>query len=297
MLINMDRIDLMSAYIAVAETGSFTNAAQRLGMTPQLVSKYVRALEDQLGAQMFIRSTRSVRLTETGAAYLGKCTQLLDDYDELTAAVRNDHRAPQGKLTVAAPATYGEMYLADAVAEFALIYPKVQVDLHLSDRYINLLDEGIDVAVRIGQLEDSSFVARKLSETRLTYTASPQYLASHGKPQKASDLIDHECIIDTNFRSGTSWPFSTPTGPQKVDVTGRLRANSASAARRFALKDGGILLSPEYVVADDLKEGLLLPVLERHWPENLGVFAVYLENRHLSAKVRVFVDFMRSALK
>ncbi len=294
---NMDRIDLMSAYVAVAETGSFTAAAQRLGMTPQLVSKYVRALEDQLGAQMFIRSTRSVRLTETGAAYLDKCTQLLEDFDELTAAVRNDHRAPQGKLTIAAPSTYGELYLAEPLADFALIYPKVQIDLRLSDRYISLLDEGIDVAIRIGQLEDSSFVARKISETRLTYSASPNYIATKGMPLKPKELQDHDCIIDRNFRSGASWPFADPNGEKRIDVEGRLQANSASVARRFALKGGGVLLSPEYVVADDIKAGRLVPILERYWPSSLGLFAVYLENRHLSAKVRVFVDFMRSALK
>lgn len=293
----MDRIDLMKAYVAVAETGSFTGAAQRLGMTPQLVSKYVRALEDQLDAQLFIRSTRNVRLTETGAAYLGKCLQLLEDFDELTAAVRQDHRAPQGKLTIAAPSTYGELFLADAIADFALAYPKVQIDLQLSDRYVSLLDEGIDVAIRIGHLEDSSFVASKIAQARLVYCASPEYLARHGTPRKPEDLRDHACIIDSNFRMGHSWPFSSPSGSEKVEVTGRLKANSAGAARRFALKDGGVLLSPEYVVGADIKDGRLSPILEHFWPESLGVYAVYLENRHLSAKVRVFVDFMRSKLR
>lgn len=293
----MDRIDLMKTYVAVANTGSFTGAAQRLGMTPQLVSKYVRALEDQLGAQMFIRSTRSVRLTETGAAYLDKCTQLLEDFDELSAAVRNDHRAPQGKLTVAAPATYGELFLADTLAEFARLYPRVQIDLRLSDHYISLLEEGVDVAIRIGQLEDTSFVARKISETRLTYSASPTYIARHGAPQKPKDLLDHDCIIDSNFRSGISWPFAGQSGAEHIDVAGRLRADSASVARRFALKDCGVLLSPEYVVANDIRAGRLTPVMEQYWPTPLGIFAVYLENRHLSAKVRVFVDFMRDAHK
>lgn len=296
-LIVMDRIDMMNAYVAVAETKSFTSAANRLGTSPQLVSKYVRTLEDQLGAQMFIRSTRNVRLTETGAAFLDKCTQLLEDFNELTAAVRNDHRAPQGKLTVAAPANYGELYLADAIADFALTFPQVQIDLRLSDRYANLMDEGIDVAIRIGDLEDSSFVATKISETRLTYSASPQYIMTQGNPEKPSDLLSHDCIIDSNYRFGTGWRFAGPDGPERIDVKGRLRANSASAARRFALKDAGILLSPEYVVADDLEAGRLMPVLKPFWPESLGLFAVYLENRHLSTKVRVFVDFMRSALR
>ena len=292
----MDRIDLMRAYVAVAETGSFTGAAQRLRIAPQLVSKYVRALEDQLGAQLFNRSTRSVRLTETGASYLDKCTQLLEDFDELTAAVRQDHRAPQGKLIVAAPATYGELYLADIIADFALTYPKVQIDLQLSDRYVDLLDEGVDVAIRIGHLDDSSFIARKLTDARLVYCASPQYLAHNGIPRRPEDLSEHDCVLDSNFRMGTSWPFADHNGTRKIDVSGRLRANSASAARRFALKDGGVLLCPEYVVANDFEDGALTPVLERYWPERLGVFAVYLENRHLSAKVRVFLDFMRTAL-
>lgn len=293
----MDRIDLMKAYVAVAEKGSFTGAAERLGVAPQLVSKYVRVLEDQLDTQLFIRSTRSVRLTETGAAYLGKCVQLLEDFDELTAAVRQDHRAPRGKLTIAAPRTYGELYLADAIADFALDYPKVQIDLQLSDRYVSLLDEGIDVAIRIGNMEDSSFVSSKISEARLVYCASPQYLSKYGTPQSPDDLLDHDCIIDSNFRMGHRWPFAAQPGPKTVEVAGRLKANSASAGRRFALKGGGVLLCPEYVVEQDIHEGRLTPILDRHWPESLGIFAIYLENRHLSAKVRAFVDFIRSRLR
>ncbi|MFY0618669.1 LysR substrate-binding domain-containing protein [Shimia sp.] len=287
----------MRAYVAVADSGSFVGAAQRLSITPQLVSKYVRTLEDQLSAQLFIRSTRSVRLTETGAAYLGKCRQLLDDFEELTAAVRQDHRAPQGRLTIAAPTTYGEIHLADAIAEFALTYPRVEIDLRLSDRYVSLVDEGIDVAIRIGHLDDSSFVARKLSDAQLVYCATPHYLDRNGRPQRPEDLTQHSCVIDANFRAGDRWPFVVESQDVQITVSGRLRANSASAARRFALKNGGILLCPKYVVADDLEKGRLLPVLEQHWPQPLGVFAVYLENRHLSAKIRAFVDFMRQNLR
>ena len=297
MVIVMDRIDLMKAYIAVAESGSFTAAAHRLGMTPQLVSKYVRALEDQLNVQMFIRSTRNVRLTETGAAYLGKCTQLLEDFEELTAAVRQDHRAPQGKLTIAAPATYGELYLTDLIADFSLVYPKVEIDLHLSDRYVSLVDEGFDVAIRIGSLSNSSYIARKIAETNLVYCASPDYVDRHGMPASPKDLETHACIIDSNFRHGGNWPFVGSNGAHSIEVKGLLKANSASAVRRLALKGGGITLSPQYVVGDDIAAGRLIPILQKYWPASMGIYAVYLENRHLSAKVRVFVDFMRKNLR
>ncbi|WP_353535487.1 LysR family transcriptional regulator [Cognatishimia sp. WU-CL00825] len=295
----MDRIDLMKTYVAVADAKSFTAAAQRLGMTPQLVSKYVRTLEDRLGTQLFIRSTRNVRMTVTGETYLEKSRQFLDDFSELSAGLQQDHLDPKGSLRLTAPATYGELFLADIVAEFAITYPQVQVNMHLTDRHTSLNDEGFDVAIRIGKLEDSSLVAKKIAETDLVYCASPNYLSRNGKPATPDDLIGHDCIIDSNYRLGDRWMFSDPMDAKSektIQVTGRLKVNSAAAARRYALRNSGVMLCPYYVVAADIAEGALCPILQEYQPESLGIYAVYLENRHLSARVRVFVDFIVDAL-
>lgn len=293
----MDRIALMQTYLAVAETGSFKAAAKRLGITPQLASKYIRALEDTLGVQLFLRSTRRVRLTETGAAYFDRCARLLDDFDELLAAVRQDHIEPKGRLRVTAPTTFGIRHLVDVLSDFSDSYPDVTIDLHLTDRFVDLLEEGVDVAIRIGTLSDSALVARRIATTSVPICASPDYLAAHPAPERPEDLAEHRCIIDTNFRDRDQWPFVVDGTETKVRVGGRFFVNSASAARALALKGQGITLCPGYEVGPDLASGALVPLLADFQSHELGIFAIYPENRHLSAKVRVFVDHIVRQIK
>lgn len=296
MLIIMDRIELMRTFVAVAQTGSFTGAADRLGVTPQLASKYVRALEDDLAAQLFNRSTRKVQLTETGSAFLARCVQFVDEFDDLRAEARREHRTLQGPLRITAPLTFGEMYLTDLLGEFSLSYPQLQIDLNLTDRFVDLMDDAADVAIRIGALQDSSLIARKLASNSIVLCASPKYLAQAGHPQHCADLVNHNCIVDTNFKQQNTWVLEENGSQVKVRVKGPIRINNAGAVRLLALAGHGIALCPEYAVARDLRAGLLVPVLQGASLQSSAIYALYKENRHLSAKIRVLIDFISSRL-
>lgn len=288
----MDRILLLRTFITVAETGAFTAAAERLGITPQLTSKYVRALEDELGVQLFVRSTRSVRLTESGVACLDRCARLVEDFDELSAMVRQEHSTPRGQLRISAPTTFGEENLVPILPEFIKAYPNVNIDLNLSDRFVNLVEEGYDIAVRIGELEDSSLIARRIASSPIMICASPAYLQQYGYPETPDDLSKHQCVVDTNFRDRDIWPFSKNGRSAKVKVPDLIKVNSAKAVQKLLLSGVGIGLCPYYVINDSIRSGTLMPILEDYEFAGLDIFAVYLENRYLSAKIRAFVDFL-----
>lgn len=293
----MDRLELMRTFVAVATTGSFTAAADRLSMTPQLTSKYVRALEDHLEVTLLTRTTRRVSLTETGNVFLERCKALLDSYEELAASVRQDGAKPKGHLKVSAPVTFGELYLVDALLAFTGEFPELEVTLDLTDRYIDIVEDGVDVAIRIGTLGDSSLIARSLAPAQFLYCANANYLARHGRPVKPADLLDHSCIVDTNFRDKDQWPFMVDGTVERIRVSGKFRVNSASVARRLTLAGEGILMGPSYVVSADIQEGRLEPLLQDYQLPQTRISAVYPEKRHLSAKTRVFVDFMTDHLK
>lgn len=293
----MDRIEIMRAFLSVVNTGSFTGAAERLGTSPQLISKYVKALEDDLAVALFTRTTRRVNMTETGRAFYGRCQQLIEDYDNLRSSVRNEHQEPRGHLLVTCPTTFGELFLVELIDEFLELYSDITLELEMTDRFVGLIDEGFDLAIRIGQLEDSSLIAKLIAPADIIACASPSYLQEHGRPTKPSDLPRHMCIVDTNFKNGDLWPFFIDGQKQTVRVDGRMRVNSATAARKLALNDRGIVLCPTYVIAQDIKEGKLVPLLQDCNAFDLNIYAVYLENRHLSAKIRVFVDFIANRLK
>ncbi len=296
-VVSMDRIELMKTYLAVADAGSFTQAADKLNITPQLASKYIRALEDDLGSQLFNRSTRRVNLTHTGAAYYDRCARLIEDFDELTAAVRQDHQVPRGELRVTAPVDFGELHLIDALSDFADAFPDISINLTLTDRFLDMLEEGIDVAIRIGELESSSLIARRIGTAPIVFCASAEYLAHTPKPAHPGELSKHKCIVDTNFKLGSSWPFMVNGKLERISIVGRFRVNNASAARRLALNGHGITLVPSYIVSQDLKEGRLISVLEEFSASDLGIHAVYPEARHLSAKTRSFVDFVATRFR
>ncbi|MEM8795175.1 MAG: LysR family transcriptional regulator [Pseudomonadota bacterium] len=293
----MDKIEVMRAFAAVVDAGSFTGAAEKLGTSPQLVSKYVRALEDDLGAALLTRTTRQVGLTETGRAFQTRCTRLLEDYDNLRSSVRDKHQQPRGHLFITCPTTFGELYVIRILSEFTDLYPEITIELDMTDRFAGLIDEGFDLAIRIGKLEDSSLIARRIAPADIVACASPAYFEKHGRPERPSALQDHECIIDTNFRNRGQWPFVVDGDIETVRVDGRFRVNSATAARKLARDDKGIALCPAYVVGEDVRTGALETVLDDFNAFDLGIYAVYLENRHLSAKIRVFVDFIADRLR
>lgn len=288
----MDLIALMRTFLAAAEASSFSAAAARRGLSPQLASKQVRALEDRLGVRLFDRTTRSVRLTEAGAAYRARAAALVEDLDALEASVRDEAGAPRGLLRISAPSNFGELHLAGPAASFAAAHEAVSIELTLTDRFVSLVEEGFDLAIRIGALEDSALIARRLAPVRAILCAAPDYLARRGRPERPDDLKAHDCVIDLNFRSGRAWPFLVDGARLAVRPPSRLAVNSAAAARRLALAGAGVALIPDYVIARDLAESRLTPLLTEFEALALAVFAVYPESRHLAPKVRGFVDHL-----
>lgn len=282
----------MRTFCAVVTNGSFAAAARQLNISGALCSKYVSQLEKHLQVRLLNRTTRSNSLTQQGATYFEQCKALLNELDDLEARVRDDHAKPAGQLVVAAPVNIGETFLSQAVAEFMVTYPDISFDIRLSDRFSNVVEEAIDVAVRIGTLNDSSLIARKLAPVHIVLCAAPDYLARSPAINTPHDIKNHDCIIDSNFSGGAVWPFLMKGQRTTITATGRVRVNSASAARHFALKGHGLLLCPRHIVANDIASGHLVQLLNRFNAFESGLYAVYPHHRHLAAKVRVFVDFL-----
>ncbi|MEO1192241.1 MAG: LysR family transcriptional regulator [Pseudomonadota bacterium] len=293
----MNPIEQLRAFAAVVTSGSFTAAASRLGLSPQLVSKYVKLLEEDLGVRLLNRTTRSVQPTETGRAFFERAVALIDGYDELRASLHDSHTAPRGLLKLTAPVNFGELHLVPVISAFLQRYPEISVDLHLTDRFVRLLDEGFDVAIRISALESSGLIARRLADAPILLCATPAYLERHGRPQRPEDLAHHACIIDTNFREPEVWRFKEGKQEASQRVGGRFRVNSAVAVRQLLLAGAGIARCPAFVVADALAAGQLVTLFDGALTTDYGIYAVYLENRHLPGKVRAFIDFTADDLR
>ncbi|PTQ74886.1 LysR family transcriptional regulator [Celeribacter persicus] len=287
----MDLINGLRAFVATAESGSFTAAAERLGISNRLTSKYVAELEDRLGVRLLQRTTRRVGLTSSGEELLSRAPALLDDLDALLGEVTEDTRGFSGTIRISAPVTFGEVYVKDLLARFAAPHPELVIDLRLSDAYVDLAAGGIDLAFRIGTADVSSLKRRKLGELRSVLVASPAYLETHGVPQKPGDLMAHQCILDTNRRNPTRWPFGPEGQEEFIQVPGRFMVNSARVARDLAVAGHGIAFCPPFVLGDDLETGRLVALM----PETVGpyhpVSIVYLEGRTLPRKVRALIDF------
>lgn len=287
----MDRLDEIAAFAAVADGRSFTQAARRLGVSGAQVSKLVARLEDRLGARLLNRTTRDVSLTDTGRAYLERAREVLEDFQSLEASVR-EQDGPRGLLRISAPVAFGAKQLDPALLDFAATYPEVSLEVFYADRFVNLVDEGFDVGVRIGRLGDSSLIARKLAPVRMVACASPAYLQRHGAPQTPADLAAHEAIIDLNAQDPNVWGFGVGGACENVRVQGRLRFAGAEACLAAAERGFGVARSPDFSAAERLREGRLAPLLCGYEPETVHVYAVYPQGRHLAPKVRAFVDFL-----
>lgn len=280
-------------FVAVMEAGSFAAAAARLGTSSGQASKLVSRLEGELGVRLLNRTTRAVSATEAGQAYFDRVRPLLEEFDDLDLAVRNAAQVPRGRLRLTAPLTFGTMELAPALNDFALRYPEIDLEVSFSDRMVSLVDEGFDMAVCVGQADDSSLVARKLCDMRLVLVGAEAYLARRGEPAAPGDLAGHECIADTNFREPNLWRFRTPNGEVlAVPIAGRLRYANAEACLQAAEAGLGLAYVPSFVAGPAVRTGRvrrLLPVFEA---APFGVHALYPHSRHLAAKVRVLVDFL-----
>ncbi|MEM7561789.1 MAG: LysR family transcriptional regulator [Pseudomonadota bacterium] len=288
----MDILTGMRTFTAVVLTGSFTAAGERLGISKALTSKYVGQLEEHLGVRLLNRTTRHLNVTETGKTYYERCKQILDDVDELEAGVRDQHATPTGKLSIAAPVTFGELHLTGIVTRYLEQNPNVQMEMVLSDRYVNIVDEGFDLAIRIGQLDDSSLIAKRIAGCRMVVCATPQYLLQKGRPSHPKELSSHCCIVDTNHRATENWRFREQGKTFTVKVGGQLRVNNAISVRDAMLASHGIGFTPIYAIKDELHEGKLSIILKKYEAYDFGIFALYPHNRHLTAKVRSFVDFL-----
>lgn len=287
----MDRLAAIEAFVAVAEAGSFSRAAEKLTMAKSAISRQVSALETELGARLFHRTTRSLTLTEVGSGYLERASRILADLEEANLAVTQLQSAPRGRLRINAPMSFGFLHLAQALPDFLAQHEEVTVDLMMNDRFVDLVEEGFDVAVRIGAMEDSSLVARKLAPIHLLVCASPDYLSKYGTPTTIAELKQHQCLGYLGHQ--TEWPFVDRTGKAiTVPIQGRLTANNGDALRVAALKGAGLVYLPSFLIGDDLRSGALVPITLDAKPKSLTLSAVYPHARHLSPKVRAFVDFL-----
>jgi DNA-binding transcriptional LysR family regulator len=289
----MDRLATIEAFVQVAETGSFSEAARRLRSSKSVVSRQVSALEAELGARLVHRTTRSLTLTEAGQGYFGRVGQILADLAEANLAVTQLQSAPRGRLRVNAPMSFGFLHLAQALPDFCALYPDVELDVAMSDRFVDLVDEGYDVAVRIAALQDSSLIARRLAPIRLAVCASPAYLKKRGTPLVPQDLRTHACILNSNIASAQEWKFIDRDGkPLSIRVNSQIAINNGDAMRVAALGGLGLTILPTFIIGRDLQAGTLVSVLSDFIPQPLGLHAVYPHARHLSPKVRAFVDFL-----
>ncbi|MFC5387265.1 LysR family transcriptional regulator [Aquamicrobium segne] len=289
----MDRLESDRMFAAVMETGSFTAAAERLGTSSGQASKLVSRLEGELGVRLLARTTRAVSPTEAGQAYFDRLRPLLDEYDNLDAAVRDASQTPRGRLRVTAPMSFGTMEIAPALNAFAVLFPEIELDVSFSDRVVNLVDEGYDMGIRVGRPDDSSMIARKLCDVRIVVIGSPDYLERQGEPKTPDDLTRCDCIIDSNFRDPGRWRFQNADGREiVVPVRGRIRYSNAEACLKAAELGLGFACVPSFIAGDAIRAGRMRQVLREFEAPPYTIHALYPHSRHLAAKVRALVDFL-----
>lgn len=289
----MDKFTPERMFLTVIEMGSFAAAAARLGTGSGQASKLVARLEADLGVKLLNRTTRALSLTEAGQAYATRLRPLIEAWEDLEAEVQKAAVSPRGLIRLTAPLSFGTTRLAPLLARFAAEYLEIGLEVHFADRIVNLVEEGFDAAIRVGQPSDATLTGRKLCTARVLVLAAPAYLAAQGVPEGPADLTRHQCIIDLNFREPYRWPFAG----EKVAVAGRLAFSNASACLAAAEAGLGIASVPDFVAEASLARGRVVEVLQAHQNDPLGVWALYPSGRHLPAKLRVLVDFMVRALK
>lgn len=286
----MDRLEELRVFVAVADLQGFAQAARRLGISPAQVSKLIARLESRLNARLLNRTTRSVSLTDGGRAFQARARALIEDFEQLEKSVQ-ETATPRGLLKISVPVSFG-MQLGPVLLDFAAAYPDVGLEVSVTDRMVNLVDEGLDAAVRIGALADSSLVARKLASVRALTVASPDYLAKRGTPREPGELDRHEAILDLNAADPGVWFFGKGEGRIGVKIGGRLRFANPYICVAAAAAGFGIARVPAFAAADELRSGRIVALLKKHEPEPVSMYAVYPHARHLASKVRAFVDFL-----
>ncbi|WP_217807781.1 LysR family transcriptional regulator [Oceanibacterium hippocampi] len=286
----------MRLLTTAVEAGSFSAAGRQLGLAPSSVSRQINGLEDKLGVRLLNRSTRKLSLTEAGLIYYQRAKQVLADIEEANLAVTKLGASPTGSLRVTAPVAFGRLHIAPAIPEFVARHPEVSVDLILTDNIIDLIEAGIDLAVRIAELKDSSLIARKLANNNRVVCGSPDYFRKHGVPTTPTELERHNCLLYKQTGHQDTWRFRCEDGMKEIRVSGNLQCNNAEALLAAALNGLGIVLLSSWMVQSDIASGRLVQILPDYTASpsalDTAIYAVFSHNRHLSPKVRAFVDFL-----
>lgn len=290
----MDKFDSLRAFTQVVDSGGFAAAARQMGLSRSAVNKLVIALENELGVQLLHRSTRVVTPTETGLAFYERCVEILATLEEAERSITQLHEEPKGRLRINAPMTFGTLHLAPALADFLTQYPDLQVQLTLSDRFIDPIEEGFDVTVRIAQPHESaSLIVRPLAPAERMLCAAPSYLQAHGTPAHPDELRHHSCLHYGQLAVENQWTLVSPDGELTVAIQGVLCSNNGEVLKEAAVRGLGITLLPKFIVGNELQQGKLELVLPNYQPIELTIAIIYPVNRHLSTKVRLLVDFLQ----
>ncbi|MBV1929386.1 MAG: LysR family transcriptional regulator [Gammaproteobacteria bacterium] len=293
----MDKLANMQAFAAVGQTGSFAEAARRLNLANSVVSKRIKDLECHLQTQLLTRTTRKVSLTDNGYSYLEYVRKFLDELEEVETRLRHHTEMPVGTIKLSAPLSFGMQYLGPSIASYLKQHPNVEIKTYLSDRQVNLIDEGYDLSIRVGQLKDSSLIAKKLVDCRRVVCASPDYFAQHGKPQTLKDLKDHNCLSYLNLAEGKAWPFMVEGKKKWQSVSGSFSADNGDILHEAAIEGCGVALLPTFIVGESLKAGKLEVALEEYEETDFNIYAVYQHTRHLSTKIRTLIDHLSVCFK
>ena len=288
----MDRIDAMRAFVAVVTEGSFSNAANTLQLSPQLVSKYVSKLEEQLNSRLLNRTTRKVSLTEAGSHYFGHAQQILLSIDDMESKLGGLQQNPKGVLRISAPVSFALKHMAKLITDFQIHYPLVKVDLQLTDRKVDIVEEGFDVALRIGQLKSSSLIAKKVAPIRVMLCAAPDYLNKHGTPTQPEDIAEHRYLHYSYMNMDGKDDIYQLLKAKYLKQGSELRSNNGDVLVDAAIAGAGIVLQPTFIISEALSSGKLVVVLPKLEPEALGLYAVYAHRKLLPHKVRCFIDFI-----
>ena len=288
----MDKLNSMSIFVEVVKGQSFTAAAEKTDYSRDQVSKSVNQLEAYLGTRLLNRTTRRISLTETGRIYYERCKAILTDIDEVEGIAGEQTSTPHGRLTISAPTSFGTLHLNEAIPEYMKQYPQVQISLSLADRFIDVVAEGFDLAIRIAELEDSSLIARKIAPCKRVFCASPDYLNKFGTPKVPQDLAIHQCLIYSNELKPDTWVLHGPNGTESIKVNGPICTDNGDILKAAAISGLGVTLLPTFIAGPDLAAGRLKQVLPDYCPPEISIYIVFPSRRYLSAKVRTFVDFL-----